>query len=199
MLRNRRENETDARSRGTVRRCARLNGHELPRQLSVTTASLGATRTTSVCSRVKPFATAQRLVTSAGTTRQDSARRSQFSSTALPRISSAPGRIAALPSSQSTGTAKPSRSTSRLTSSRPLQSSSTPLPKTSGAPGRIAALASLQSTVVAKPSLSLSTPVSHSAMMSVKSLVTVSVPAPQAIRSAVPSLARIVSLPASPK
>ena len=56
---------------------------------------------------------------------------SQFSSTALPRISSAPGWIFGSLSLQSAGTGKPSPSRSRFGASRPSQSSSMPLPKMS--------------------------------------------------------------------
>ena len=79
---------------------------------------------------------------------------SQFSSTALPRISSAPGWIFGLLSLQSAGTGKPSPSRSRFWASRPSQSSSMPFPMMSTAPGWMFGLASLQSTAELKPSRS---------------------------------------------
>ena len=143
--------------------------------------------------------TDQLLSTSARSSANGSARESQFSSTALPLTSSAPGRINALASLQSAGTGNPSASRSRTMLSRPSQSSSMPFSSVSRAPGKIARLASLQSTLEAKPSPSPSLAPSHSAMMSMKSLRTMSLSAPQEIRSALPSSASIVSLPPWPK
>ena len=127
--------------------------------------------------------TDQLLSTSARSSANGSARESQFSSTVLPLTSSAPGRIRASASLQSAGIGNPSASRSRTMLSRPSQSSSMPFSNASRAPGKIALLLSLQSTLEAKPSSSPSLAPSHSAMMSMKSLRTMSLSAPQEMRS----------------
>ena len=117
---------TGARSRGTVRVRERVDGQPLPVQRNTTRAPRGALRTVRSRSFVRRPSTDQLLSTSARSSANGSARESQFSSTALPLTSSAPGRINALASLQSAGTGNPSASRSRTMLSRPSQSSSMP-------------------------------------------------------------------------
>ena len=126
---------TRCSSRATVRRCAFLDGQPRPAQVRTMRAPLGAPCTTSASRRACVRVTAHWLVTTAPSCANGSARRSQFSSNGLPRISSAVGLIAALASSQSPGCGKPSPSRSRLGLSRPSQFSSMPLSNTSGFAG----------------------------------------------------------------
>ncbi len=63
-------NDTGARSRATVLRLVPLNGQELPRQLSVTFAPLGASRTTSERNSVREPSSAHWLVIAAATATQ---------------------------------------------------------------------------------------------------------------------------------
>ena len=81
---------------------------------------LGRSRAVSVRLTVRRPAGAQALRTTPPRPRKSSARVSQFSSTAFPAISRAPGRMAALPSSQSCGRGEPSPSTSRFVASTPV-------------------------------------------------------------------------------
>ena len=180
------------RRRGLLR-----TGSRGPCRSATIRAPFGALCTTS-CAAARTCASTAHWLDDDGAElrRTASARRSQFSSTWLPRISSAPGldrRRWRRRSRRAAGSRRASRS--RFGLSRPSQFSSTPLSNTSGAPGKMFAAPSLQSTAELKPSRSPSTPRSHSAMMSMKSLCASSVPAPQEIRSgvAVARLDRVVA------
>ena len=75
-----------------------------------------------------------------------------------------------------------------------------PFSSVSRAPGKIAAVGVVAVDVGGEAvAVAVLVPPSHSAMMSMKSLRTMSLSAPQEIRSALPSSASIVSLPPWPK
>ena len=181
----------------TVRRLV-ANGHDLLSQPNVIFAPRGRLCRISARRSVKFRPTAQRFETTAGRRSHGLATRSQFSSTLLPRISTALGLIFGSLSLQSAGARE------AVAVDVEVHVVGEPVAVLVDPIGQDLARtredrrdwASSQSIPDAKLSASPSMPVSQSAMTSVKSLRDGGqLPSPQEIRSALPSSAWIVSLP----